>query len=49
MNELKIFNNERFGEVRTSIINGEPYFIGKYYKVISGYEIEYFTDDINEQ
>lgn len=29
--------------------NGEPYFIGKYYKVISGYEIEYFTDDINEQ
>lgn len=28
--------------------NGEPYFIGKYYKVISGYEEEYFTDDINE-
>lgn len=27
MNELKIFNNERFGEVRTSIINGEPYFM----------------------
>ena len=28
--------------------NGEPYFIGKYYKVISGYEDEYFTDNINE-
>ena len=28
--------------------NGEPYFIGKYYKVISGYEEEYFTDDINK-
>ena len=28
--------------------NGEPYFIGKYYKVISGYEEEYFTDDVNE-
>ena len=28
--------------------NGEPYFIGKYYKVISGYEEEYFTDNINE-
>lgn len=28
--------------------NGEPYFIGKYYKVISGYETEYFTDNINE-
>lgn len=27
MNELKIFNNERFGEVRTSIINDEPYFM----------------------
>ena len=27
---------------------GEPYFIGKYYKVISGYEEEYFTDDVNE-
>ncbi len=27
MNELKIFNNERFGEVRTSIINNEPYFM----------------------
>lgn len=28
--------------------NGEPYFIGKYYKVISGYEEEYFTDEIEE-
>lgn len=27
MNELKIFNNERFGEVRTSIMNDEPYFM----------------------
>ena len=25
--------------------NGEPYFIGKYYKVISGYEEEYYTDN----
>ena len=28
--------------------NGEPYFIGKYYKVISGYEEEYYTDDVNK-
>ena len=28
--------------------NGEPYFIGKYYKVISGYEEEYFTDEVEE-
>lgn len=26
MNNLKIFDNEEFGEVRTSIIDGEPYF-----------------------
>lgn len=27
MNELQIFNNEKYGEVRTSIINNEPYFM----------------------
>ena len=27
MNELQIFNNEKYGEIRTSIINGEPYFM----------------------
>lgn len=27
MNELKIFSNEQFGEVRTSIVNNEPYFM----------------------
>ena len=26
MNDLRIFENEEFGEVRTSIINDEPYF-----------------------
>lgn len=26
MQELKIFNNEEFGEVRTKVINNEPYF-----------------------
>lgn len=29
MNELKIFQNEEFGAVRTMTINGEPYFVGK--------------------
>lgn len=29
MNEIKIFNNEEFDEVRTMEINGEPYFVGK--------------------
>lgn len=29
MNELQIFNNEEFGEIRTVIIEGEPWFVGK--------------------
>ena len=29
MNELKIFHNEEFGEVRTVTIDGEPWFVGK--------------------
>lgn len=29
MNEVKIFNNEEFGEVRTVIIDGEPWFVGR--------------------
>ena len=28
-NEIKIFENEEFGSVRTMEINGEPWFIGK--------------------
>lgn len=27
MNELQIFNNEKYGAIRTSIINDEPYFM----------------------
>lgn len=29
MNEIQIFNNEEFGEVRTVDIGGEPWFVGK--------------------
>lgn len=28
MNELKIFDNEEFGEIRTVVIDGEPWFVG---------------------
>lgn len=28
MNEVKIFNNEEFGQIRTVVINGEPWFVG---------------------
>lgn len=29
MNDLKIFENKEFGEIRTVIENGEPWFVGK--------------------
>lgn len=29
MNELKIFNNDEFGQVRTIVIDNEPWFLGK--------------------
>lgn len=29
MQELQIFNNEEFGQVRTVVIDNEPYFVGK--------------------
>lgn len=29
MNELKIFNNPDFGDIRTMMIEGEPWFVGK--------------------
>ena len=37
MNELKIFNNPDFGEVRTMNIGGEPWFVGKDVAAILGY------------
>ena len=29
MQELQIFNNQEFGTIRTTEINGVPYFVGK--------------------
>ena len=29
MNEIQIFNNEEFGEIRTILIDGEPWFVAK--------------------
>ena len=37
MNELKIFKNEAFGEIRTVEIGGEPWFVGKDVTEILGY------------
>ncbi|MDE5582419.1 MAG: Bro-N domain-containing protein [Ruminococcus sp.] len=37
MNEIQIFNNSEFGEIRTLTIDNEPYFVGKDVAVILGY------------
>lgn len=37
MNELKVFNNPEFGSIRTTEVNGKPYFVGKDAAVILGY------------
>ena len=37
MNELQIFENEEFGEIRTVTINNEPWFVGKDVTDILGY------------
>ena len=38
MNELKIFKNEAFGEIRTVEIGGEPWFVGKDVAEVLGYK-----------
>ncbi len=38
MNELKVFQNEEFGEVRSLVINNEPWFVGKDVAKALGYE-----------
>ena len=37
MNELQVFKNEEFGEVRSLKIAGEPWFVGKDVSDILGY------------
>lgn len=38
MNAMTVFRDERFGEIRTATINGEPWFIGKDVATVLGYE-----------
>lgn len=40
MNEMQIFNNEEFGEVRTVVIDGEPWFVGRDVANALGYSRE---------
>ena len=37
MNDLEIFKNENFGEIRIVRIDGEPYFVGKDVARVLGY------------
>lgn len=36
-NQIQIFNNTEFGEIRTMEINGEPWFVGKDVATALGY------------
>lgn len=38
MNNLQIFSNEEFGQIRTMVIDGEPWFVGKDVAEALGYE-----------
>lgn len=37
MNELKVFENQEFGKVRTIVRDGEPWFVGKDVAAALGY------------
>ncbi len=36
-NEIQVFTNEEFGEVRTLVVDNEPWFVGKDIAVVLGY------------
>lgn len=38
MNDLKVFENPAFGQVRTLTVDGEPWFVGKDVADILGYQ-----------
>ena len=50
MNELQIFKNEEFGEVRTVTIDNEPWFVGKDVAMALGYQnaSKAFADHVEE-
>ena len=37
-NKIQVFTNEKFGKVRTLMINNEPWFVGKDVAVALGYK-----------
>lgn len=55
MNELQIFKNTEFGQIRTLAIEGTPYFVGKDVVEILGYEnqnrdiVRGWADEVEEK
>jgi len=50
-NEIQVFSNPDFGEVRTTVQNGEPWFVGKDVATVLGYKnpSEALTDHVDEE
>ena len=50
-NEIEIFKNEEFGEIRTLLINDEPWFVGKDVTEILGYSnpSKALSDHVDEE
>lgn len=51
MNELQTFNNVEFGEVRTIVMDNEPFFVGKDVAEILGYTnpLKAIRDHVDEE
>lgn len=51
MNELQVFNNSEFGELRTVTIDGEPWFVGKDVATALGYKdsVNALKDHVDEE
>ncbi len=49
--EIQVFKNDRFGEVRTMVINGEPWFVGKDVAEVLGYQnaSKALTDHVDDE
>lgn len=50
MQEIQIFNNEEFGEIRTVTVEGQAWFVGKDVAKVLGYErpIKAVNDHVDE-
>ncbi len=51
MNEIMTFVNEEFGSIRSTVINGEPWLVGKDVAVMLGYSnpLKAIRDHVDEE